>query len=152
MNPNYNVIKISQVYSDIKEIIADDLYLYDIKPGSSYHSKLLYHHTLKRIFYLKKQNPNSYIEIDEFKPDIPEKTLKRYTKFIFQLKQFFPTTIIQQTHHDPISIKILMNRLQKSTVKSKNLYKLRRFSEKYGLKEIVEEYLQDPSFRYVVSI
>jgi hypothetical protein len=151
MNKQTQKIKLSQVLADVCDSVYQDLDTYNITSGSNLHLKLLYHYTLKSILEIKKNNPDKYITVDNFELNLPDKITNKFSKFINSLENLLPN-ILQNTHTDPNFNIILMNLFQKSTVNKKNLYKLKKFSKKHGLKDILNYYLDDPSYRHMIYI
>lgn len=150
MNLNRNFIKLSKVLPKILRSVQKDVDLYNIAINSKHHKRLLFHHTLKHIFEIKKNDPKSYIIVDTFNLVYSTTIHEDYIKFLEQLQKIIPNITVPETHLDLISNKILTNMIQKSTEKNKNLYRLRRLSRRHGLSNIIDIYLQDPSFQYII--
>lgn len=150
MNKSYNVVTCEQLLKTITPAVESDLFTYSIKNDTRDHLRFLYHHTIKNILEQKRKNPLTYLVITPFNSTLSPKTHSKYYKFLTKLTKLLPNTTIQGTHLDPISIKILINRLQKSTKKNENLLPLIKFGRRNGLKDVVEYYLVDPNFKYAL--
>lgn len=153
MTNNIQYINISDISKTSIELSEQDLLLYGIKNNSKDHLKLLYHYTFQQIFNTKKCNINTVFIMDDLnKISLNELIKKKYINFLISLQKLLPNIIIQNnTHLDPIFTNILMNLSRKSTKKKVTFYKLKRFSMKYGL-TIINQYLEDPTYRYLISI
>lgn len=147
------IFKLSEAYDVVNISVQQDIDRYDIKPSSTDHLRLLYHYTLVYIFETRRIHLNTVFIVDQITTDLTPKAQEKYIKFTKNLQKTIPTAIIniEQTHHDPIFTNILMNMNQKSTVKKTNILKLKRFCEKYRLTELLEKYLHDPTYKFVIS-
>ncbi len=154
MTDRVNLVEIVDVVRFAVDRTLSDTDLYDIKVGSRYQLRLLYHYTLRRIFELKQSNINTIFVVNRIDDVIiTDKIRLKYIKFINSLQKLIPSMIIADnvgTHVCSNLVLILTNLSEKSTKKNKNLRALRSFCDKHGLTNILDEYLTDPNIQYIL--
>ena len=143
---------LTDLINEVSILAIKDVYKFNIEPNSKDHLKLLYHYTIKQIIDLKLDN-NDIIFVNNLKSSDSSILGKQYDQFISSLPKFIPSIKIIDDNrvHQYLFNNILTNRFQNATKKVKNFSKLAQFGRKYGLTEVIDNYLSMPKYRYILG-